>query len=568
MMQQTKPSRGSAINPLINQELLESAPNAAAKGQAQYFTPVLWAEILGWGLPRHRPVIVDLTCGNGQLLKGVGGPDAIRLGCDIDPVGRDSVEPKYFVAADLCRFQSLLRQVDFKADLFVLNPPWDLHWHRDRLKHLAQSGCRAVVEAFAAHDGRTSRDTIDSTIVTLCLALDLCATYGEGMLIANEATLQRLIFAPGAPHRALVNHIWAHMVIDGNICTKPKQSAAGILPADQTFRTGVIWFARAPQSGSPKHVAITGTGEETFARAKAAMLQLKRERLVHRRGPSAFDGLTTDDTADLWQAAADEWHTITGARKAPQWNIMLDANGVIITDLSLFDQYSGRIPKAELSRLFALNGKRPMQLVIQKAHRKELERAAFGDNGDGNTPWKVAPAVQQAVRLAIKEYDAVRAPLRPLNDIQRLGYLDEQDEIKCQRDLIGAGGTFIAGNRYRIRTLTISVSRSGTKMNNSGELDDVEWTGSELCIYLKDEHGVERTFMEARLRNEDVTLSLPDNGGPDAVSDEEGQVKIDNTLQQLIEHFIIPEVPDVATLNPEIYQRNVDMLHEIESLIA
>ena len=52
-MQQTMPSRGSAINPLINQELegersteqadkelLESAPNAAAKGQAQYFT--LW----------------------------------------------------------------------------------------------------------------------------------------------------------------------------------------------------------------------------------------------------------------------------------------------------------------------------------------------------------------------------------------------------------------------------------------------------------------------------------------------------------------------------------------------
>jgi len=40
MMQQTMPSRGSAINPLINQELLESAHNAAAKGQAQYFT--LW----------------------------------------------------------------------------------------------------------------------------------------------------------------------------------------------------------------------------------------------------------------------------------------------------------------------------------------------------------------------------------------------------------------------------------------------------------------------------------------------------------------------------------------------
>jgi len=78
-MQQTR------INPLINQELLESAPNAAAKGHAQYFTSVLWLEILALPLPRYRPVIVDLTCGNRQLLKGVGGPDSIKLGCDIDP---------------------------------------------------------------------------------------------------------------------------------------------------------------------------------------------------------------------------------------------------------------------------------------------------------------------------------------------------------------------------------------------------------------------------------------------------------------------------------------------------
>ena len=70
--------------------------------------------------------------------------------------------------------------------------------------------------------------------------------------------------------------------------------------------------------------------------------------------------------------------------------------------------------------------------------------------------------------------------------------------------------------------------------------------------------------MEARLRGEDVTLSLPDIDP----EDEDGKVQIDNTLQQLTEHFTIPEVPDVATLNPEIYQRNVDQLHEIESIIA
>jgi hypothetical protein len=52
------------------------------------------------------------------------------------------------------------------------------------------------------HCGRTARDTIDSTIVTLCVALDRSSTFGEGLFIGNEATLQRPLFAPNAPHRA------------------------------------------------------------------------------------------------------------------------------------------------------------------------------------------------------------------------------------------------------------------------------------------------------------------------------------------------------------------------------
>jgi hypothetical protein len=50
--------------------------------------------------------------------------------------------------------------------------------------------------------------------------------------------------------------------------------------------------------------------------------------------------------------------------------------------------------------------------------------------------------------------------------------------------------------------------------------------------------------------------------------DKDGKVQIDFTLQQLIEHFTIPDVPDVATLNPELHQRNLDLLHEIEEIIA
>jgi len=536
------------INPQIFQELLESASNAAAKGQAQYFTPAAWASVLGLPLPKSRRTVVDLTAGNGQLMAGVSSGHTWRLGCDIDPAAARSG----CVVADLTKFHNLLREIQFEADLFVLNPPWDLHWHRDRLKALADSACPAVAEAFAARDGRLGADTIDSTIATLCLALDFCSAYGEGFLIANEATLQRLIFAMGAPHRALENHIWAHLAINGNLCQAKADPKSD-------FKTGVIWFARPEQSGTPKHYAAASREE-----AAAVCKELQRNRLRLRRGcETSGDYNYTEDTVQMWRAAAEEWGRLTGQRKAPQWNIMLSTAGTIITDLSLFEQHSDRIEKGEVARLFALNGKSPMNLVIQKAHRKELEHAAFGGL------WRVAPAVQEAVRMAIKEYDAVRAPIRPLNEIQRLGFLDEQDTILCTKPLAG----FTAGTRYELYTTTVSVNRSGSKMNVCGELDAVEWSGSELCIYLRDAGGTARCFMEARLRNDKVRVLLPvENRKPPEkgklTDDEEHRIHIDFTLQDLVEHFQIPEVPSVAELHPDLYQRNLAALHEIEALVA
>ena len=50
--------------------------------------------------------------------------------------------------------------------------------------------------------------------------------------------------------------------------------------------------------------------------------------------------------------------------------------------------------------------------------------------------------------------------------------------------------------------------------------------------------------------------------------DKDGKVQIDFTLQQLIEHFTIPDVPDVATLNPELRQSEVALPLEAEEIIA
>jgi hypothetical protein len=41
-----------------------------------------------------------------------------------------------------------------------------------------------------------------------------------------------------------------------------------------------------------------------------------------------------------------------------------------------------------------------------------------------------------------------------------------------------------------------SVSRSGRKMNLTGELDDVQWERSELALFIRDGDAIEQLFMD------------------------------------------------------------------------
>jgi hypothetical protein len=74
--------------------------------------------------------------------------------------------------------------------------------------------------------------------------------------------------------------------------------------------------------------------------------------------------------------------------------------------------------------------------------------------------------------------------------------------------------------------------------------------------------------MEARLRASNVRVSILKPGEKPGRQDEDNlkPCQIDFTLHQLVEHFIIPDVPDVARVNPDGYQRNLQLLKEIEAL--
>jgi predicted RNA methylase len=553
----------TAIAPDLIQDLLESAPNALSKGQAQYFTPLAWARLLAKPLPDFRRTILDPTCGYGALLYGASVETTTHLlGADIDSAWsrqkqNHPIAPTW-IKSDLTTLYSLLTEVDFRCALWVCNPPFDLHWSRERLAGLAKSEMISVRKAFAAHDGRTSADTIDSTVATLCIALDRCEDIGEGYCITNASTVERLIFAPNAPHRALQRHIWARLTIAGNICNERKEEG---------INTAVLYFAASHEDGVQWQNHEPAADKDIVT---SCILQLRRDRISLRNGCEARPFMPhSDDASKKWVAVREEVKAKPGSR--PAFNLWLDETGHIQTYLSLFLAESVKVDKDHVRDLHSLRGKRPAQLVLLRESRETLMRCC-GLAADGTRlPWVATQALIAAVQAAVADYHAARAPLVALPPIQRLGYLDEESSILCTSSL---EPNFVAGERYPLSARTVKVTRAGRKWNLSGGQDKVEYTGQELAFFIT-AGGREWCFMEGRLKtNPDVSLHCVEKAGWQPAklakagdSTLAGEF-IDHTLQELADHFLIPEVPDIAAMRPTEYQVNLQRLAILEELLT
>jgi predicted RNA methylase len=600
MNEKLKPDTGQKTNipAEILQQVLDSAKNAAEKGLSSYYTPLELAQKLTAALPRLRATAVDLNCGAGALLQACVTKDTFALlGSDIDP-HRPKIEgcEKPFhldrIAHDTTKLYGLLKEVQFSADLFVLNPPWRLWWYRDRLDELAHSELMSVRDAFAGIEASAPRGCIDSTAATLLMALDLCTTHGEGYLIGNNSTIERLFFAPGAPHAAVAKHIWSHIVIPGNPMTgidealwEKYDATKPITPFNKPFETGVIYFARDHTTGTKKY---------QWPQLPDRAFRMGAELRVLQR---------VNDPRDAWTAAKERVAELNGKESRMPYNLWLNAGGRIRVGLSQFEQRSTKLNKKEAERLHQLDGKAPMELVLQRAQRDELLHVC--ERGG----WKVQSELTAAIQRAVKDYHGSRAPLYPLPEIQRLGYLDEQDTIECKEDLMGfapseeqgasskeqvkgrgkkplAPSSLILaptliwrkGHKYSLRTQTVIVTRNVEKPDPfTGRKVLLEFTGQELAILIadcvidptdKDRKVREYCFMDNKLKEDptvECNLAKRTNSRGNEKFEAGEKQGVDFTLQQLAAHFIIPEVPDVAAVNPEQYAVNLDKLTDLET---
>jgi hypothetical protein len=575
--------RGSGIAPENLHEVLSSGTNAGNTGQSAWWTPVEFAKLCAIPLPSTRVQIVDLTAGAGNLVIGSAN-ETTRFGNLLDVENCRTAKNELLdfhpnrICGDLTSVYPLLKEVDWVGDLFTLNPPWSVHWHRKNLADLATSDLECVRRAFDGNDPLAGREQIDSTPATLMISLDRCSRGGEGFMIANHSTIERLLMAKGAPHEPLKMHLWKRLVINQNPMTSRKEKT---FDKDQIFQCEVLWFARDHTDGAepPRFV-------DTLEQFEREAREIKARRSQYRMGQQIWGESGCDrNSQELWAACKEEWNERAGQRRgAAKYNIWLNPAGKIETYLSVFDQRSPKIPVSDAGGLFKLTGQSPMQLVLQREARDLLLRTVNGGI------WKVEPSLPGTVNDAVKEYLSSNAPLYPLNATQSMGYLDDADEIECRANLSFKGDpkpdefcdddgkkprqqgvVFRAGRKYKVTTQTATVDRLASKPALDGSNHELLLRGQELIIRIKGEDGHDYTFADRRNAAEGVTMEAEEEvkatgpyAAPGQTYTRKSTVKMDFDLQTLEQSFTIPTAPDVAVCHPEKYQANLSKIDELE----
>jgi len=131
---------------------------------------------------------------------------------------------------------------------------------------------------------------------------------------------------------------------------------------------------------------------------------------------------------------------------------------------------------------------------------------------------------------------------------------------------------FRKGRRYPLRPQTVNITRQVERPNAfTGEPEDLEYSGQELAFFIGDrldedgDPGNEFSFMDAKLRD-DPNTEIPN--AKRVKDNEQRGAAVDFTLQELCAHFLIPDVPDVATVNPAGYEYYLSELGVLEALTA
>jgi hypothetical protein len=174
-----------------------------------------------------------------------------------------------------------------------------------------------------------------------------------------------------------------------------------------------------------------------------------------------------------------------------------------------------------------LNGKTPAELVLMAETRKLLQLLLHSQTEH------ISPELRENIQMMLRVRLRRTAPFLPLNNEQRIAWLDEHTHIDCRLDL---GDSFTAGSTYRVACQDLPTSHIIDRQTMHGIAEEVLISGNELVIHISDNHSRIHTFCHT---------SLPDDPF----------VQAHHPLETLIAHFTIPAAPDITQVYPSTYAK-------------
>jgi hypothetical protein len=151
-----------------------------------------------------------------------------------------------------------------------------------------------------------------------------------------------------------------------------------------------------------------------------------------------------------------------------------------------------------------------------------------------------SPPLRTAIQTALRSRRKLTAPLIPLGPEQRLGWLDEVDELTCEKPLQvkgdAFGEAFSTGKSYRIASKTVATQDIITRQTVAGFPEEVAITGTELVVTIRDN----------ALRIHIFAHHTPPH---------DPRIHKSHPLDTLLHHFLIPPVHDIATIFPARFQK-------------
>lgn len=475
--------KGGKFKGIVTEEMLESSESVlqgyrgrGVKGLQQYFTPENVAKFVA-KVFGYEVAVVDLTAGDGGLLSGFSMSN--RYGVEIDP---EQATKGYYkaIVGDIQKVYPLFRELGFKADTIAINPPFGLTW-------LDEQG-----------------EKINSTLLCYRYAIDLLASFGQGVMICG----------------------WERYLRE--VCKMDESKYIyAVVRCDDMFENADIPVAICFFS---KHEVEKPVCYESDREGLLELLDPIKDIRDNSLGYISIYTLDSTRTAmdDLWKVVREEYRQRYIRKTKEASHSIALKGGKLAVSLTPYQQvalknrsilYNIRRLNKQAVSYFALNAKEWVELL-----RYEEEGALT-----------ICPVLKAKVEEILAVMKKQLCPLYPIKPQQRLGFLDNVNEILCTKSYQGEDYSIEAGEKYPVYVSTRVMSRSYTeeKVSMKGEHKEVhklrEWKVLEIKI------------------------------GGHEFSEKSADI------QFIIDHFDLPDPGDLASRFPEAMARMNGILNKLDA---